>query len=275
MDDPLLARWASEMTADGYSPRTVRARLHAVTCFARAAGVDPADLDREHVLAYLGGRPLAVRTRRSYLSHLQAWGRWSGRPGLVEGIRRPPQPRGVPRPITEAQLSRLMLAARPGHRERAYLVLGAYAGLRAFETAKVRAEDLEQHGTWGLRVEGKGGQLALVPVPDVVVEALRPWVDAVDGRGRLWPQASGDSVRNTLRTLGVRAGVRFTSHQLRHRYGTAYYRQTRDVFATRAVMRHASIATTENYVLIVDDEVAAAVHLLPGATGTRGPGVTG
>lgn len=260
-----LDRWALDLMADGYSPRTVEARRTAVMVFSRASGVAPEGLAREHVLAYLSGRPLAVRTRRAYLSHLRAWSAWLGDEDLTAGIRRPPTPRGVPRPVTEAQLARLLIAARPGHRERAFLVLGAYAGCRAFETARVAAEDLEEvDAGWALRIVGKGGQMGLVPVPDVVVDVLAPWRREVR-RGRLWPRASGDSVRNTLRQLGERAGVAFTSHQLRHRYGTAFYAESKDLLLTQQVMRHASPATTAGYALVVADQAAAVVARLPGA----------
>lgn len=253
------------MIAEGYSPRTVTARLTAVGIFARAAGVGPEALERVHVLEYMASRPLAVRTRRAYLSHLKAYTLWRDGVDVTAGIRRPPTPRAVPRPVSEGQLRRLMVAARPDHRERAFLVLGAYAGTRAHETAKVAVEDLEQtDGGWALRIIGKGGREGLVPVPYLVVEALAPWCARV-GRGRLWPTATTDGVRMDLTRLGERAGVRFTSHQLRHRYGTAFYAASRDLLLTQQVMRHESPSTTAGYALVLADQAAAVVTRLPGA----------
>lgn len=262
-----LEHWTLDMQADGYSPRTIEARLSVVTIISGASQVRPEALERAHVLAYLSSRDLAVRTRRAYLSHLRAWSQWRGGEDLTEGIRRPPVPKAVPRPVTEAQLRRLMLACRPGHRERTFLMLGAYAGLRSFETAKVRCEDLEDvPGGWALRVLGKGGQLSLIPIPESLVGELQEAAVRVGGRGRLFPRATGDSVRNQLVKLGQRAGVRFTSHQLRHRYGTAVYAASHDLLVTQQVMRHASPATTAGYALVAANQAALVIALLPGAS---------
>lgn len=263
---PDLVAWAAELKAGGYSARTIRLRVQVVDVVARAAGCAPCDLTRPDVVAYLGARDYSAETRRAYLQHLHRWGQWAGIEGLVEGIRKPPAPRRVPRPITEAQLSRLLLAARVGHPERAWVLLGAYAGLRSAESAGVRAEHLVETADGpALFVEGKGGKRALIPLPALVVDALRPWVQSVGGQGRLWPTATPPAVQAALRRLGERAGARFTSHQLRHRYGTAMYQATgRDLLATQQAMRHSSPTTTAGYALVAGDAVRAAVNHLPG-----------
>lgn len=260
-----IEQWRDDMLAQGYSRNTIKVRTSTIRTLARAAGVAPEGLRREHLLAYLAGQDYAPWTRRKYVSHVRAWCAWLGTGDVTAGVRVPPAPRGLPRPISEAQLRRLLLAATPG-RERAFIVLGAFCGLRSFETAKVAVEDLEQvPGGWALRVLGKGGQLALVPAPPVVVDVVQQAAEQVGGRGRLWPNASACSVQRAVRAVGVRAGVPLTSHQLRHRYGTAVYAQSRDLLLTKRVMRHASTATTEGYALVVADQASDVVNALPGA----------
>lgn len=260
---------AQHMAAEGYAATTIAVRHRVICAIAAAAGVDPVDLTRDHVITYLASRDVAPRTRRAYLSHLTAWGRRIER-DLTGGIRRPRQQPGLPRPISEPQMARLMLASTPGTPERAWLILGAFAGCRSFESAKVAGGDLEQHdGGWSLRIVGKGGQLGIVPVPQAVVDELTPWIRACDG-GRLWPTATAASVQDALRTLGKRAGVRFSSHQLRHRYGTVVYRSTgRSLLDTQKAMRHRSPTTTAGYALIDASTLRAAINDLPGLPGAN------
>jgi integrase len=272
---PTPSRWGDELLAQGYSRATVRAQTLTVERAARHAGVEPAELTRVQVLAWLGSAERATWTRLKYISWLRAWGRWAGLPELVEGIRQPRAPRGVPRPVSEQDLAALLGVCRPGTRRRAWVLLGAWCGLRAHESAKVAAEDLEQlpDGSWLLRVTGKGQQLAVVPCPPVVMAELRPWITRT-GTGRLWPAASSATVQQAVRQAAARAGVACTSHQLRHRYGTACYSQSRDLLVTQQLMRHASPATTAGYAAVAGDRVHAVVASLPGAVDASelGPG---
>lgn len=261
---PTLDAWASELRAQGYSPATVRARTYALRSLCRHADVEAHELTREDVLAWLGAANRAQWTRVKYLEHVKSWSRWSGIDGLVDGIRKPRAPIGLPRPVGEDALAAMLAVARPGP-ELAWLLLGAYCGLRAHESAKVCGSDLELRpsGDWVLRVLGKGQQLAVVPCPPVVVAELQRV--ARGRRGRLWPTASSARVQVTVRRVAARAGVVCTSHQLRHRYGTALYGESRDLLLTQQAMRHRSPATTAGYALVTADRVAQVAARLPGA----------
>lgn len=259
-----LDAWAREMTAQGYSQATVKAMTSAVRGCATFAGVAPADLTRDDVLTWLGARERARWTRVKYLDWLKAWGAFCGRPDLLDGVRRPRAPIGVPRPVAEGDLSAVLSVCRG--RERAWVLLGAFCGLRAHESAKVAVEDLEQvaGGDWILRVLGKGGQLAVVPCPPVVVRELR--AAAAGARsGRLWPDATTRTVQGAVTRAARRAGVRCTSHQLRHRYGTVMYATSKDLLLTQQVMRHQSPATTAGYALVSADRAQLVAAALPGA----------
>jgi site-specific recombinase XerC len=50
----------------------------------------------------------------------------------------------------------------------------------------------------------------------------------------------------------------YTMHTLRHRFGTRAYRGSRNLRAVQELLGHASIATTERYTAIDDDEIRAA-----------------
>lgn len=265
-----LDDYAAALAAQGYRPATIRAKVGAVALAAAHAHVDPHELTAADVLAWLGSCPRAAWTRRKYVTHLRAWCAYVGIPDATAGVRVPRAPAGVPKPVSQVDLDRLLEVATG--RDRVWVLLGAYCGLRAAESASVAGRDVEPmaDGTVLLRVRGKGGTVALVPVPPVVLVELER-LRAAHGAARFWPRATGATVTAAVARLAARAGVSCTSHQLRHRYGSAVYASTRDLLLTKRLMRHASMATTEGYVATARDHDAAVVSGLPGATGDAAP----
>jgi integrase len=264
--DP-ITNYRNHLQSQGYRPASIAAKCDTVTLLVRYAGVhDPTDLTADDVLAWIGARGYAANTRIKYLEHVRAWCSWAGLPDLTADVRRPRHPVGLPKPVSEWDLEQLLEHA--DGRVKAWVVLGAFCGLRSFESAKVSAEDLEQapDGSWLLRVEGKGGQVGVVPCPPVVVDELLPLAQAV-GRGRLWPDANSRKVQHGIRRLAARVGVSCSSHQLRHRFGTAVHAARGDLLKTQQLMRHRSPATTAGYALVTGNGLAELVVDLPGARG--------
>ena len=260
MTGMVLDRFTASQRADGYSLNTIGARVRCVRAIARMAAVRPDELTVAHVVAYFAARPLKPWSRRTYLNHLQAFGRWLGQ-DLVTGIRKPPAPRATPNPLPEADLE-LLVGAATGH-PRTWVLLGAFCGLRAHETAKLRREDISslQGGEVVLRVTGKGGRTDVVPIPPVVVRELD-----LASNGSFWAGTRPELVSRTVANLAAKVGVRMRYHQLRHRFGTAVYRASgRDLLLTQRLMRHASPATTAGYAAVADDHVHEVVGALPGA----------
>jgi integrase len=261
-----LSRYRTHLLAQGYATDTIAVRVRVVALAAAHADVEPEDLEPDDVEAWITSKPRADWTRIKYLQHLSGFFAWAGLPDATAELRRPRTPIGVPKPVSEVDLD-AMLRAAPA-RTRAWIVLGAFCGLRSFETAKVAAEDLEQagDGSWLLRIQGKGGQVAVVPCPDVALAELRPWVEAVGGRGELWPGATRYAVQHAIRRVAERVGARCSSHQLRHRYGTAVHSSSGgDLLTTQRLMRHRSPATTAGYAMVAGDRLSAVVAALPGA----------
>ncbi|MEW2557551.1 tyrosine-type recombinase/integrase [Streptomyces griseorubiginosus] len=260
----VLDAFSAAQHVDGYSINTIRARARCIRAIAKAALVRVEDLTVDHVMAYFAARSLKPWSRRTYLNHLQAFGRWRG-VDLVTGIRKPPAPRSTPNPLPEGDLSRITSAARGHHR--AWVLLGAFCGLRAHETAKLRREDISvlQDGEVVLRVQGKGGRIDVVPVPPVVTQKLD-----LTAEGRLWGGVTPERVSRTVAAIAAKEGIRMRYHQLRHRFGTAVYRASgRDLLLTQRLMRHASPATTAGYAAVADDQIHKVVGLLPGADPNR------
>jgi integrase/recombinase XerD len=145
-------------------------------------------------------------------------------------------------------------------RMRAWLLLGALAGLRCLEIAALRPRDIVQTETGPvlrLRVTKGGHELVDVPAHPRIIEAL----SYVPIRGDAWwevkPQYVSTTIAEYLRSVGANA----TAHQLRHYAGTAWYRMSgQDIIATARLLRHSSITSTQIYAGIDPSRTASVVN---------------
>lgn len=262
----LIADWATWQYAQSLSVRTVTERASAVKRCAQQTGTAPEFLQPQQIAEWLANDEWSARTRVTYYLALSAWFRWLATMGHrpvnpMERVGKPRQPRTVPRPITDANLRRL-LGVLMRRRTRAMILLAALQGLRAHEIAKVKAEDFDLVDRT-LTVKGKGGVVATLPLHHLVVEHayLMPrtgyWFPGPDqGHQRR------ESVCQTIKQAMVRAGVRGSAHQLRHWFGTALVRAGVDLRTTQELMRHQNLASTAIYTAISDRQRAAGLQRL-------------
>lgn len=248
-----------------HSQRTVDSRVGTVRRLALVH--DPMTVTGPELEAWLDGLDVGDNSRATYWTQIRAWYAWLARSG-----RRADNPtatmdpyraeRGTPRPLSEADVLATLAACsdpRTGN-VLAYVTLGAFAGLRVHEIAKVRGEDL-----YGgrLRVLGKGRHDAPVPVHWRVEDLAA----AMPSTGYWFPSQSRGaghvsrvSVGNAISRAFDRAGVVGTPHQLRHYFGTQVYQGTGDIYEAQKALRHKSIASTQIYAQVADDRLRAAVN---------------
>jgi site-specific recombinase XerD len=223
---------------------------------------------------------LAAQSHSTYVIQLQEFFKWAVAEEYLEAdptgrLVRPKLPRRLPRPIGEDDLQ-LAIDAAIAPRLRAWLVLAAYAGLRASEIAAMRREDvLDQQDPPVLVVRnGKGGKDRVVPASPMVLEALAPFlsrmeylfekqdhqtVGSVPVRGNNVSQVSNAH----LRTLGIPS----TIHKLRHRFATQLYAGTKDLRLVQEMLGHESPTTTAIYTAYSPNEASAAVTQLGQTSG--------
>jgi integrase len=252
--------WSTAQLAEGFAPSTIATRSKVVRHAGRHAGVDPEDLTRDQVVAWLAHGKYAPATRCAYLAHLTAWATFIGRPEITTGIRRPHIPPAQPDPLPEQELEWLLRAVHGDDLMTAWILLGAFAGFRASETARLSSTDLRGDQ---LRVKGKRGRTDFLPVPPVLAAALLPFAGIA---GPLWPGTQAGKVSKNIGRMARRLGLQsFRYHRLRHRYGTAVYRISHDLLMTQQLMRHDSPKTTAGYAAVGDDAGRLAVDQLPGS----------
>jgi integrase/recombinase XerD len=213
------------------------------------------------LVAWLGRPELATWTRHSYRAHVRSlfgWMRSTGRrpddPTLdLRGIRRPAD---MPRPLTQEQVSAALSAAE-GHLHM-FLLLGLYAGLRAHEVAKIRGEDVTAEAIYVL---GKGGKSASIPTHPLIWQAARTypargwWFPTWSRTGHITGSRVGGVSRELFRPLGIEGA----HHRCRHTYGTSLLRAGNNIRVVQELMRHSSLATTERYLLVEEQERVRAI----------------
>ena len=265
-----LDAWRLRGVAAGHSDRTITARLGTIRRLA--AAVDPLAASEDDLIEWLASLPLARSSKATYRSHLAAFYGFlveSGQRSDNPATRLPSAkaPRGVPHPLTPAEVERVLAAcADPrAKRTRAYVILAAYAGLRAHEIAKVRGEDFRGDE---IAVTGKGGVSSTVPMPPIIrrladeYPASGYWFPAETEAGHMHRVSVSIAVQRAFR----RAGVVAVPHALRHHFCTQVLRASGgDLRTTQRLARHASPATTAIYTQVIDETARRAVMGVPGA----------
>lgn len=266
--------FARSLRAGGCRERTVEQWTSTVLRVGRVQGSDPRWWGRAEVEAYLARPGWSANTRLTYFKALSRWFTWlldSDRITVhpMARMRRPPTPRGVPHPIDTDLLARAVATATGDLR--AWLILGAYEGLRLSEIAAFRGEQLQGDR---LSVVGKGGVEAVLPAHPLVVELARHY----PARGywflpaapsRRHPHRAPESITAAVRRHIEALGGQATPHALRHWFGTeALEASGGNLRVTQQLMRHASSALTERYTLVRTDRLAATVRGLPDVVGS-------
>ena len=142
------------------------------------------------------------------------------------------------------------------------LILGATMGLRRFEIADLRLDDIKDGQ---VRIRGKGhgpdGKVVYKDLNTAVEGAIRSYMphrsrilalygDHSDGhllvRKNVYPGEfmTADCVGDIVHRLGKRAGVDCSTHCLRRLYATTLYDRGTDIDTLRRMMRHEQVNTT-------------------------------
>lgn len=256
-----LDRYDRYCVACGHSASTRMLRRRFLVRYM--ATCDPVSATVNDVADFLGVSTWSAATRSSARSALMSFHDWM----VAEGVRadnpvvkvKPPKVRqGVPRPAPESVVSLALEGGLDG-RTSLVLLLGAYAGLRRSEIASLH---------WGsisdthLRITGKGDKTRVIPLHPVLKQKLS--VHPVR-EGFLFPNGSGTgpiSTRTVNRIVNKVLPPGMSTHTLRHRFATQVLSRSHDLRAVQTLLGHSSVATTQIYTQVTDEDLAGAVSLL-------------
>lgn len=271
----MVAKFSDELSAyrldqerRGLASSTIYRRTSDLRSFNRwLAPRSILEATEEDVQTFLDAKRLGVRTRYCWLSNLHSFYVFEVRRRKVKvdptaEIIRPKLPRNLPRPIAESDLTYALEAA--GVVMRCWLVLGAYAGLRCSEIARLtRSDVLDADGL--LRIVGKGNVERLIPIHPEVMRALQ--VAGMPRSGHLFRRPRGGRFPDAMVSREIAVffdglDIDATAHQLRHYFGTNIYRACKDLRVTQELLGHASPTTTAIYTAFSRKDAAAAVLTL-------------
>lgn len=264
------------MRLRGLRESTAQQRRRALSRLARHAGVDVDHITPEQAEAFIA-RPMSHESRATEIAHLRGYYTWAVRKGIVGTdptveLIRPRLRRRLPRPITDAALEHALTAC-PDERAVPMLWLAAYCGLRAQDMHALRMEDF----TWGEPstvhvLDAKGGDQRIQVIPAHAIEVLH---DHLPTQGWAFPRMDGKPgpipahrVSHIANAALRKMCLPFTLHQLRHWYGTTFYRTSGyDLRATQEAMGHRSVNSTAIYTLVDRSRQAQIADALPRLTG--------
>ncbi len=281
----------------GASENTLLAYAHDLKSFSEwidTKGKSIESADQKDVTSYLvacDAEGLAPATRARRLSTIKQLYRFAFEDRLRADnpalrIKGPGRSRALPRTLSEAEVDRLLEAARrqgrsSGDRIRNTCLMELlYAtGMRVSELVSLPAAATRGDPRM-LMIRGKGGKERMVPLSPPARVALAEWLaqrdaaqDAAREKGQppspfLFPSSGrlGHLTRHRfyvlIKELAVAAGVspqKVTPHTLRHAFATHLLANGADLRSIQTLLGHADVATTEIYTHVLEERLKSLV----------------
>jgi integrase len=256
------------MEAGGFATNTVEDATRLLRWAHRKLPEGLPTATREELTALFADTTWSPQTRATYRQHIRRLFAWAVENDWLTfdpstALRRPRVEPGMPHPATDEQVrTAITHLAMPW---RLHARLAAYGGLRCIEVARL----LREHITRDLiYVYGKGAKPAVVPCHPLVWELVRdlpagPVTSRAGGQLATDHWVSWSTSYHLKRDLGIDV----TMHGFRHWFGTNVQQTYGDARVTQQLMRHASLNSTQIYLLVTDARARAAVNGLPDVTG--------
>lgn len=260
-------RW---MTRAGRAPRTIKMRRMHLQYLADHLGRDPVDVTQFELEAWQDTLPieqLRFKTAmvRPYFDYLHKRGLRPDNPAAL--LVTPKAKRGLPRPIAFDALERAIRTA-PTPRIRAWLILAAYAGLRAKEIAHLEVGCFEPGHDGGVFIRltrTKGEYQRVSALPGWAWDLIRPALAAEGlcfrrerGSGPVTPHQVCQVANDWLH----KSGTSSTLHTLRHFAGSSGV-EVEDIRVVQEFLGHSSPATTAIYTAVAPKRIARMVDSFP------------
>lgn len=282
--DQALLEFASYQSSGGLSAKTIENREQCLRLLERMSGRLPLEVDVSDLRAQLTrahartGESLAPGTMRSERSYFQTFYTWLVEEDYLDKspaarLRKIKMARRKPRPFRLEQVEAI-IDSGAYTRTRDLVTIAALTGLRLGEVVKLRGEDVDPQGMVlsSLRKGGLDHRLAVAPVLAEIIARYprKGWWFPSPYRNKLFPHGDGHilmaSASSAITQAIRRAGItdkKLTAHSLRHFYGTTLLAAGVPIRVIQELMGHASLATTQLYTEVNDDDMQAGVAPLP------------
>lgn len=271
-----IARHLEWMRLRGLAADSIYQRGRGLARLIAALPVPLLEADAAMLAAWRAALTVTPAVICTYVGNVRQFYGWAADEGLISvnpaaRLITPRLGRRLPRPIGEAELRAALGCAAP--RVRPWLVLAAWAGLRAKEIAYLRRENVldtaEEPVILIAEDATKGRSERIVPMSPFVLGELRAY--GLPGAGWVFRRCDGQYGPNRPWMISHLAnehlhdcGIPLTLHTLRHRFGTQTYESSgRDLRTVQELMGHARPSTTAIYVAFSNPNARRAVNALP------------
>jgi integrase/recombinase XerD len=282
--DQALEDFASHQRAANLAEKTISNRAAMLRHLAKRSGRQPVDVQKSDLQEMLSRKhrrsedrltPGTMQAERSYMQCFFAWLKDEGHTehDPAQKLARIKMVRRKARPFRVEQVD-AMIDSGAYTRTRDMITICALTGLRIGEVVRIRGEDIDRDGML-LSARRKGGlehRIAVTPELLQVVErypASGWWFPSTyknaefpDGGGHILMRSASDAISKAIRRAGI-TDRNLTGHSLRHYYATTLLRQGADIRVVQELLGHASLATTQLYLQVDDDDMRKAVALVP------------
>lgn len=247
-----------------YAPSVRYNRMRSVAKWLDFLGADDLrKVTHSRVRDFLAGTEKAS-VRRERLDGVRSFYRFLLLAGVVhfspaafiESQRQPPPK--LPRVLTKQEIDRLMAAAA-NPRDRAVLELFYATGCRISEIARLKVGDVDFRQR-EIRVLGKGNRERIALFGKAAADALTAYLDGRKNGllfpGRMLKRAAPWMLRNIIKAVGNRAGLRVRPHMLRHSVATHLLTHGANLGYVREFLGHRSLSSTQIYTHVAIDDLA-------------------
>lgn len=212
-------------------------------------------------------RARKVSAIRGFFTYLA---REKGIDSNIVGLEKPKLEKTLPKYLTIDESKELLAVSNEGeNKERNYLIISLFlnCGLRLSELANIKVRDIKDNT---LVVYGKGSKERMVFLNDSVMVALVNYLKVrecdneylfVSNRGmKLGTEGISQMVKSNLQKIGKGD---LSTHKLRHSCATMFYENGVDILTIKEILGHESVATTQIYTHIQNEQVKNAMFSSP------------
>jgi integrase len=269
-DQDMIAAYLEHLRRAGCSADTLKLRRKLLTHLNRDLARGVGETDPQELATWLHREEWVRGTRATYYAGLRSFYGWACArdPWLsfnpMIDVERISALKGVARPVTDEQLSRILTAAEEPYRT--WAVIASYQGLRCCEISGLHREHVTQQRLYVVR--GKGGKPRVHDTDPYVWAAVCDLPPGPVARlKRSGNRASADYISGTTAAHFRSLGVDATLHQCRHWLGVTTQRVYRDIRVTQAVLGHESLSATQIYTMASMEQQREARASLPRLAG--------
>lgn len=294
--EAFLEMLSAERGASANTMEAYRRDLEDLQAELARAGARPAEASPEQLEAYLqrlAAEGYAASSQARRLSSMRQFYKFL----YAEGMRgddpssrldSPRRRRPLPKVLTEAEVDRLLEAARSnaglaGRSDaRSLIALRLHACLEVLYATGMRVSELVALPHQAARarepflhIVGKGGRERLVPLTDAARDAMAAYLERREALNRggtskwLFPSGgkSGHVTRQAfardLKAHAVAAGIepqKVSPHVLRHAFASHILQRGADLRVIQQLLGHADISTTQIYTHVLDERLQKLVE---------------